>query len=145
MRRLLRALPLVALPLLAGCSLYPGNTDEPEVCTAVFATHPVLVTDAAGAPVIDAAVDVFRVSTGQSIFCTSDAQRGCVHRRTWSMDGRDGRYVVMDDGVAMSRGGEDFRVVATRGASKAEALLRFRHDGCHVEKLAGPNTLVLAP
>lgn len=133
-----------ALPLLAGCSLYEGG-DGGRMCTMEYRSENVRVLDAAGVPVEDAAVNVLRVSTGRSVVCTAETERGCLRPSMWPRPGFEGRYAVMDDGVAVARRGEDFRVVATRGASRAEAVLRFAHDGCHIQKRAGPDVLTLAP
>ncbi|MBE2187775.1 MAG: hypothetical protein IAE99_13465 [Rhodothermales bacterium] len=132
------ALALAALGL-AGCSLEP----TPPVCTRLFAYVTVLVRDAAAHPVADASVDVIRVATGRSIVCAGDQTQNCVDPTAFFPEA--GTYAVFHDGLVVSKAGEAFRVIATKGASRAEAVLRIGSDGCHVEKRSGPDVLTLAP
>jgi hypothetical protein len=44
---------------------------------------------------------------------------------------------------AIEPAGGDVMVVATAGSRAGSARYRFGSDGCHVRKLAGPDTLVV--
>lgn len=141
-----RLLPL--LVLVSGCRLFwNGDSDEPpRACTMEFRMFDVTVLDASGAPVQNARIDVRRGASGASIVCPdASEQAGCVVPGSGAgFDGQgNGRYLVMSDGVEVQRGGERFTVQAARDGQQAEAVLGFRHDGCHVQKTAGPDTLTL--
>lgn len=107
----------------------------------LFAYVTVQVKSAAGQPVEGASVDVIRAATGRSIVCASGQTQECVDPTGFFPEA--GTYVVFHDGLPVSEAGEDFRVIATHGTSRAEAVLRIGSDGCHVEKRSGPATLVL--
>ena len=110
--RLLAALCL-GLPSLAGCS-FDGRGHEGRICTMEYRTETARVLDAARVPVEDASVEVLRVSTGRSIACAAETERGCLRLSTYR-PGSEGRYEVVNDGVTVAPRGEDFRVVATPG------------------------------
>lgn len=135
-----RATVLALAIAASGCSL---DATTPQMCTMVFAYVTVKVENAASQPVADASVDVIRVATGRSIVCVGDQTQDCVDPTDFFPEA--GTYAVFHDGLAVSEAGETFRVIATKGASRAEAVLRIGSDGCHVEKRSGPDVLTLAP
>lgn len=148
----MRPLCLLIALLAAGCQ--PAAETPGRVCTMEFRTIGLTVVDSLNAPVAEADVDVIRTATGRSIVCTGEQQYGCVvpgdgrGHRAASNDGvlsvwGAGLYEVMHDGVSVRGGGEMFRVEVGKGAARASEQLLFAHDGCHVRKLSGPDTLRL--
>ena len=127
---------LLALAALLGC-----DSAASQICTREWVQSVVAVVDASRLPVLDATVDVQRARSGDSIVCTGEPEAGCVATPSYRQE--RGEYLVLDDGIRVRRAGEWFTVTATRGAASATTDLRFGHDGCHIEKLAGPDTLVL--
>lgn len=135
------------IALVSGCHLFDAHDGGGVACTREFRTYDVVVTDAQGAPQADVRVEVERLATGRLINCPIEGGRGCVQPGTGrAYDGTvDGRYLVMSDAVPVSRRGERFEVRAQKEASAASATLAFRFDGCHVDAIAGLDTLRLAP
>lgn len=133
---------LLPLALLVAACQPAAETPE-RVCTMEFRTIGVTVVDSTGAPVASAAVDVIREATGESVVCASEGQEGCVQPAASSGVQGGGNFEVMTDAVPVSEAGETFRVVARHDGLEAEAPFQIGFDGCHVEKLSGPDTLRL--
>lgn len=125
-----RALLLLPLLLTAAC-----DDDDQVACTDEFRTATVFVADADSQPVGDATVQTIHVRTGQPVPVTS------------IIDLLPGYYVILDDNATslIPSGVESFRVTAARGGgAPVEALYGFRApQGCHIEKVSGPDTLVV--
>ena len=134
MRALLFALPL----LLAGCSVFEGD-EHPRACTDQYVSYTVDVRLPDGAPADSVSITAENERTGQVYGpCNGIIADGvgC---------GESGTYTVYTDAQesATSRAGDDVTVRGTRGDLAFEAAFRFRTDGCHVDKLAGPDTVTL--
>ncbi|MFL5494935.1 MAG: hypothetical protein ACJ8DC_11190 [Gemmatimonadales bacterium] len=94
----------------------------------------VVVTDPAGAPVVDANLAVTVLRTGQRL--TPEAP--LVHT--------GGAYRLIDDGDrnALRQAGDVVRAAASTADASIEADYLFDvPGGCHVHKISGPDTLVL--
>jgi hypothetical protein len=123
-------LSLVAAVLPAIACGGPTGT----VCTDQFVTYQVVVTNPAGAPISDANLAVTVRRTGQRLM----AQTFLMYT--------GGTYPLIDDGArtALRQSGDAVRVVASKAAASIEADYLFDvPGGCHVHKVAGPDTLVL--
>ncbi len=131
-----------SLLVLCGCNVITGGSDEPIACTMEFRMFDVVLADEAGAPVAGADVDVARAATGRSIVCPAGTEAGNCVRPGQGQE--KGRYLVMQDGIEVRRGGEAFDVRAAKGDAVAEARFTFSSDLCHVSKVSGPDTLRLA-
>lgn len=111
-----------------------GNT-RPVACTMMFAMIGVRVADSALRPVSDAQVTVVRKRTGETRTLTPSGV------------GERGVYTIVDDSMreALTAEGEPFEVTARAGGARATAsyTIGLSEGGCHVAKLAGPETLVL--
>jgi hypothetical protein len=122
------------LSLLASVGLLGCDQQSTEVCTAMFAVSTVTVVDAGSAPAAGATVTTTLVRTGETLTPTT------------LMDFVTGVYPILDDGAIprLRPSGDSIRVRAHQGAASAEAIYRFEiPGGCHIEKISGPDTLVL--
>jgi hypothetical protein len=121
---------LLPLLLAAAC-----DDDDAVACTEEFRTATVFVADANAEPVADATVRTYLVRTGELVPITS------------IIDLVAGHYVILDDNATrlIPSGVEQFRVTASRASGPAvEAFYEFRApQGCHIEKVSGPDTLVV--
>ena len=109
--------------------------DDAEECTTEFRVATVFVEDQAGAPVTDAGVQTYLGRTGELVPVTT------------LIDLLPGHYPILDDNATslIHSSAEPFRVTAVRGAgTPVEAPYTFRTpNGCHIEKVSGPDTLVV--
>jgi hypothetical protein len=121
------------LPLLLAVAC---DDDDRAACTEEFRTATVFVMDASNQPVTDATVQTFHVRTGDLVPITS------------IIDLIAGSYVILDDNATrlIPSGVEQFRVTASRSSgATVEALYEFSApQGCHIEKVSGPDTLVVS-
>ena len=129
----MRARRWLLLPLLLAVAC---DDDDRAACTEEFRTATVFVMDASNQPVTDATVQTFHVRTGELVPITS------------IIDLIAGAYAILDDNATrlIPSGVEQFRVTASRGGGAAvEALYEFSApQGCHIEKVSGPDTLVVS-
>jgi hypothetical protein len=144
----MRTLCLLPLLALAGCSLFwPDNKDEGVVCTLAFVIHTVDVQLPDGTAAEDVQITSTNERTGRVYGpcddvagdAFTDGEIGC------ALGYEPGRYVVYTDaqGGETSRAGDDVTVRGTLGELGFEEAFRFRRGACHVEKLAGPDTVTL--
>ncbi len=122
--------PAVLLSI-AACSSdgMPG-----DACTASFATVGVTVVDGSGQPVQEASVTATLVRTGQVLVPTS------------LMLPVPGTYILVDDGStsAIRRSGESVQARISKGTQAMTVDYVFSvPDGCHINKVSGPGTVVL--
>lgn len=133
-RLVLPVLIAPALLLATGCASRRAATPEPpgqRVCTMDFRSVGVTLVDGTERPVEDARVEVRRAS-GEIV--TTD---GALGRPSM------GRYVIADDGTRVVPSGETFTVNASRDGRAVAGVYRIGHDGCHITKLSGADTLRL--
>ncbi len=121
------------LPAGLACS---GDTITNCICTEEFRTFAVTVVDEAGQPVSDAMLTRLNLRSGQ------------VLEPTWLGLLEPGVYLVADDGHvdAFSSAGDMVRVTGTNGTISFSADFEFASPApcrCHVEQLAGPDTVVM--
>ncbi len=104
-------------------------------CTDEFRFFLVTAVDEAGQPVSDAMLTRLNLRSGQVLEPTS-------------LGLEPGVYVVADDGHldAFSSGGDVVRVTGTNGTISFSTDFKFGSPSpcrCHVEQLAGPDTVVM--
>lgn len=119
---------VAALPACSSDSIGGG------ACTELFAMVPVTVVEGAGEPVEDATVSAVLVRTGQVLQPTGLALLV------------PGTYPLVDDGSTsvIRRSGDAVRATITTGATSLTADYVFAvADGCHVNKVSGPDTVTL--
>jgi hypothetical protein len=127
--RRLHGLSLLALLALPGC-----DQQSTAVCTALFAVATVTVVDSLQAPATTATVTSTLLRTGETLTPTT------------IMDFTVGVYPIVDDGAVgkLRTSGDSIRVRVVQGAAAAETVYRIDvPGGCHVERVGGPDTLVL--
>lgn len=133
----MRNVRLIATALL-GAAL-SGCSAEPLVCTADFAFLTATVVNGADQPITSPAVTDTILRTGAVLHVTagSPAQTVPAHGA--------GSVTIFSDAFlnAVEPAGDDVSVVVATGSRAASARYRFGSDGCHVRKLAGPDTLVV--
>jgi hypothetical protein len=111
-----------------------GDDGMPGACTALFATVGVTVVDGAGQPVPDASVTATLLRTGEVLVPTT------------LMLPVPGNYILVDDGStnAIRRAGESVQARVSRGTQSATVdYVISVPDGCHVNKVSGPDTVTL--
>lgn len=123
-----RALPLLLL-LAAACS---GGVDG-HVCTALFATIGVRVVDAQGSPVEGLAIADTVLRTGEGFTVPQNFPYSA-----------GGYAIFTDSDIGRIRGsGDQVRVTGKGNGRSFSTTFTFGvPDGCHVSKLAGPDTVV---
>src|SRR5699024_50843 len=128
-------LPFVSIFLIQ-CSTSPQKT---EVCTQEFITYPIAVLGADGEPADSVQIQVTNKETGQIDNICSEEQNVCA-------GGNNGRYTIMHDGFhgKISTEGEDILVSGEKGQLQFQAKYTFRSGECHLQKLAGPDTVSLS-
>lgn len=140
MFRLKGFIPLLLL-LAAGLYLQScSQSTSPRVCTAEFVVHRVTVLGTGGEPADSVDVDITDRDTGDAFDpCESEAF-DC------TADGFEGNYILIHDGYfEESEEGREFRLHVTGQKNQAsfEADYTFRNDGCHIRKVAGPDSVQL--
>ena len=123
--------PVLTLSL---CAALSGCSTDPLVCTAVFATITASVVDGAGQPLSGVGVTDTVRRTGAVLDVTGSSPPIGL-----------GTVAIFSDAFlqAVAPAGDEVIVVATAGGRSGSANYRFGSDGCHVRKLAGPDTLVV--
>ena len=127
MHRIRLMLALGLCPLLSACGTGPA------VCTASFAMITATVVDGAGQSISDVTViDTVR-------------RTGAVLDVTGTTPASGPGVTIFSDGFlqTVKASGDEVIVVATAAGRSGSADYRFGSDGCHVRKLAGPDTLVI--
>jgi len=121
--------------VLGCCAASSGCGTGPSACTASFAMVTAAVVDGSGQALSDVSV-------------TDTVRRtGTVLEVTQTPPPFDpGTAVIFSDAFlsAVFPAGDDVSVVATAAGRSGSAQYRFGSDGCHVRKLAGPDTLVVS-
>lgn len=122
-------LPLLTATLLTAC-------DQPStgVCTMVFATATVTVVDSLSVAAPTATITTTLLRTGETLTPTT------------IMDFVTGVYAILDDGAVpkLHTSGDSIRVRAVQGKASVESVYQFDvPGGCHIQKISGPDTLVL--
>jgi hypothetical protein len=120
-------------PVLSLCTVLGGCTEPPE-CTLEFRIFTAAVVDSTGQPLSGVTVTDTVPRTGAVLDVTGSL--ASLH-----FDG----VPIFCDGFQqeIAPAGDDVIVVATAGGRSGRANYRFGADGCHVRKLAGPDTVVV--
>lgn len=126
---------------LSACFLLPPKDRPDLICTAEFRAFGVYVFTSSGQPVALDDVAVTAERLGALPICPAEPTDSTDH--CLSAHPERGWYEVMNDalGKDLRRVGNDVRFSGLLGDRSIQATLRFRWDGCHVQKLAGPDTL----
>ena len=129
MRAHLLLLSLLLAPLI-GCDDQPAQ----GVCTALFAAISVTVQTQGGAPVTGLSITATNLRTGQSFGVPQSLGTG------------PGTYVVFDDNLRdrVRVSGDSVRVIGSDSAPRFTGYFVIDvPEGCHVRKVAGPDTVVV--
>ena len=104
-----------------------------QACTAIFAYVTATVVDESGQPVLVAGVRDSVLRTGAAF---DVAQYGFLNAA--------GTAVVFSDGNigAVRQSGDSVRATGTAAGKSFSATYRFGSDGCHITRIAGPDTVV---
>lgn len=120
----------LTIAMLAAC-----DTGALTFCTDIFVAVTVTVVDTLEAPVSDAKVISTLVRTGEVLTPTSLALL------------TGGTYIIVDDGSRdrLRASGDTVAVTAQRGTGPivAATYLIDVPGGCHVNKVSGPDTLIV--
>jgi hypothetical protein len=119
-------LPLMLAPLI-GC----GDRAAPGVCTALFATIPLTVQTQGGTPISGLAISTTVLRTAQSFAVAQFGGSG------------PGTYVVFDDNFRnrIRASGDSVRISGSGALHFTADFLFDVPGGCHVRKVAGPDTV----
>ncbi len=120
---------------IAALGLAACDTSNGVVCTLEFRALTVTLLDSAGQPVLDAATVTTLPRTGDTLAIT------------WLGTPVGGTYVYVDDGAinTIRELGDSLRVDVDRSAGTDFAIAYFVDvpSGCHVNKVTGPDTMVV--
>ncbi len=128
------------LILILSCLLlqYCSSPQDPSgACTAEFVTFSVTVVHPDGSPADSVDLEVRNREDGNLYnIC---AEYSC-------RDGSNGNYTIMHDGFLeeLSPTGETVLVEGTKGNLQFSEEYTFQSGRCHVEKVAGPDTVSLS-
>ena len=120
--------------LAAGTS---GCGSDPFVCTDEFVAVPVVVANRTGQALPSLAVRDTVLRTKMILDITAEHPTGSVPANGISV------VIVFSDAFeeAVLPTGEPVAVAVTASNRSVSAVFEFGTDGCHVQKLAGPDTL----
>jgi hypothetical protein len=127
-----KILALMSLAALVAC----GAEQPPTICTALFAYLTLKVQDPNGMPVSGLAISDTLRRTGQGFNVPQTLMLA------------PGTYVVFDDNFTsrIRSSGDSIRVAGSKGATGFTADFFFDvPGGCHVRKLAGPDSVTAQP
>lgn len=126
----LRVIATATALWLSGCDAVPPNSCA---CTEEFRTFAIVVVNAAGAPVLGLTPTVTLVRTGEPITPPDPPYAG--------------HYAVFSDAelslIQSSAEAVRFVVAGNQGSGAAELLFSTTACRCHIQKVSGPDTLVL--
>jgi hypothetical protein len=116
-----------------------GCGTEPLICTAQLVGLSVAVINDVRQPLNGLSVTATVQRTGTVLDITSASPPA-------DLAPEGGHVIVFSDHFieAVRRGGDDVAVVVLAGGHAASGLYRFGSDGCHVQKIAGPDSLVMS-
>lgn len=139
MIRLNSAIPLILMAaglFLQSCS----QSTSPRVCTLQFVVHQVTVLSAEGEPADSVDINITDRNTGETFNPCESEVFDCAG------EGFEGNYTLIHDGYSdESEEGREFnlRVKGQKDQASFEADFTFRNDGCHIRKVAGPDSVTL--
>jgi hypothetical protein len=121
------------------CIALSGCGTEPLICTQELVGVSVAVINGAGQPLDALSVTDTVKRTGAVLHMTSALAPPEV-----PIEG--GHAIVFSDDFIeeVRRGGDDVVVVMTAGGRVTSSVFRFGSNGCHVQKIAGPDSLVIS-
>jgi hypothetical protein len=133
----LLTLSLLLVGLLSGC-----DEQESFACTAEFVMYNVEVLMPDGEPADSVDVTVQEIATGQTYdVCAGISICNDPEDRRY----RDpGEYLIFHDGLAASPLGSRVLVIGEKGELAFRAEYIFRQGRCHVQKVSGPERVVLS-
>jgi hypothetical protein len=121
------------------CAALTGCGTEPPVCTAVFEAIAATVVNGAAQPLNGLTVTDTVRRTGAVLQVSAGSVADTLPANSI------GRVVIFSDAFlqAVLPTGDEVIVVAAAGGRHISGPYRFGSDGCHVQKLAGADTLVV--
>lgn len=115
-----------------------SNPQDPgRVCTAVFITHTITVLTPDDEPADSVQITVLNKETGNEYdVCNSTI---C------DEPPRSNPYIIFHDGFLekVDSDGEEVIVRGAKGDKSFTEQFTFRDDGCHIRKVAGPDSVYL--
>lgn len=121
-----------------GCLLiiFQSCTEHPVACTDEFVTSAVTVLDPAGEPADSVQIEITNKESGDIYPCDEYL---CRKQQT-------GSYIIMHDGLReeISMISETIIVEGIKEELQFRETFRFRAGKCHIEKIAGPDTVSLS-
>lgn len=125
--------PVAVAIILSGCGT------EPPICTEQLVGLSVAVVNGVGQPLDGLSVTATVHRTGAVLDLTSASPPA-------ALPAEGGPAMVFSDDFieAVRRGGDEVVVTVMAGGHTATGLYRFGSDGCHVRKIAGPDSLVMS-
>jgi hypothetical protein len=120
---------LAIIVAASGCS-----SDSQAACTTLFATSGVVVLDSVGAPVSGIVVTDTVVRTGHSLVIAQFP--------TGILDGHATVFTDAEQGDVLASG-DAVVATGTLGVRSFRASFVFGSDGCHLQKISGPDTVVV--
>lgn len=132
--------PLRTLFILLLCAFFLQYCDSlkgPDACTEEFVIHEITVLDTTGQPADSVDITVSNLDADEPYEICNDSY--C------DEDSLSNPYTIMHDGLMdeISRDKEEVLVTGSREELSFEEEYEFRNNSCHVEKLAGPDTVSL--
>ncbi|MDZ7773265.1 MAG: hypothetical protein U5K31_11095 [Balneolaceae bacterium] len=135
--RLIAMLTLLLAGLLFQSCL---ESHSPPVCTLQFEVHQVTVLNAEGEAADSVQIQITNQENGESFRPCERESYDC------PVEGFEGRYTIIHDGYfEHSEEGKEFnlRVTGQKDEMSFQADYTFRNDGCHIRKVAGPDSVSL--
>lgn len=126
---------VLIIPTLQSCS----SSKEPVVCTDIFKMINVTVLNQNGEPADSVQINVMDKKSGERYeICGGSLSGTCPELRP-------GRYVIMHDGLRrqLQTKRKNIIVEGTKGNYQFKAEYSIIPTECHVQKIAGPDTLTL--
>ncbi len=124
------------LPLLGGVLAACANGAEPG-CNGSLVQFPLVVLDSTDAPFTPASILSIQTGTGDTLFLSAESPHPT------------GVYVILTNQVIGSFGlGADSVLVSVRQADSVRATTTFTFrtpDRCVLERVSGPDTLIIGP
>lgn len=128
------SLMLILAFMFASCT--SDNTGE-RICTEEFVVHTITVLQPDGQPADSVSINVRNKESGDLYdVCQNDL---C------NANGQQGQYVIFHDSFQgeISKEQENIVVSGTKDSLSFTEDYSFYDDGCHVRKIAGPDTVNL--
>lgn len=130
---------IIVVPLfLTACDSF---TSVPKGCTLIFETIRAKVLNPEGEPADSVEITISFGDEAETVDpCTE------VYGEYCDQEGDNGRYIIFHDGYMDKLDEGEWATVLVEGVKGQTSFSQkfvFTHDGCHVKKVAGPDTITL--